>query len=213
VCGGTGFYIDALLGRITLPDVPANKKLREKLEKKTVAQLYAILQKMDPRRAKHIDKHNPVRLVRAIEIAKVIGKVPNTITPYDRDMLSCVRWIGLKPNNAILRKKIHARLILRMRQGMIKEAKQLHAQGLLFKRMEQLGLEYRYLAHLLQKRTTKSQMLIELERDIWRYARRQMTYWRRNKDIAWFSSAKEVMSSHIIGDRKTHDGKNSRRNI
>ena len=76
ICGGTGFYIDALLGRMPLPNVPPNPALRARLEKKSASQLFAMLQKIDSRRAKNIDRHNPVRLVRAIEIAKALGKVP-----------------------------------------------------------------------------------------------------------------------------------------
>ncbi|MBI5456929.1 tRNA (adenosine(37)-N6)-dimethylallyltransferase MiaA [Candidatus Kaiserbacteria bacterium] len=194
ICGGTGFYIDALLGRISLPDVPANSKLRARLEKKSASQLYAMLKKMDPRRAKNIDRKNPVRLVRAIEIAKALGKVP--LPSIDlRGRYSSI-WIGLKPDDKTLRKKIHARLLDRMRHGMVAEAKILRGQGLSYKRMDQLGLEYRYLSRFLQNNISKDDMLRDLERDIWHYARRQMTYWRKNGEIEWFSGAKEVYSRH-----------------
>lgn len=182
ICGGTGFYIDALLGRISLPEVPVNKKLRSRLEKKTAVELFAILKKLDSRRAREIDPHNPVRLVRAIEIAKSLGKVPEYtgfVNPY------IVEWIGLKPDDVTLRKKIHRRLLARMKSGMVREAQCLHKQGLSFKRMESLGLEYRWLARLLQNKIDKKTMLGELEKDIWHYARRQLTYWRRNREIRW----------------------------
>src|SRR3989344_3885695 len=65
IAGGTGFYIDALVGKIALPNVPPNKKLRAQLEKKTAKQLFTMLKKRDPRRAKSIDPHNKRRLVRA----------------------------------------------------------------------------------------------------------------------------------------------------
>ena len=76
IVGGTGFYIDAALGTIVLPEVPPNQKLRKELTKKTSGQLFTMLQKLDPSRAKAIDRQNPVRLIRAIEIAKVLGHVP-----------------------------------------------------------------------------------------------------------------------------------------
>jgi tRNA dimethylallyltransferase len=192
ICGGTGFYIDALLGRLALPNVPANPKLRAQLEKKTAPQLYTILKRLDARRAKTIDRHNPVRLVRAIEIAKALGKVPvHKLTPSAYD----VTWIGIKPDNEILRTKIHARLLARMKQGMVQEVRQLHARGLSWSRMEQLGLEYRWLARLLQKKISKDDMLRGLETDIWHYAKRQMTYWRKNKDIRWFGVSRDVFKS------------------
>ncbi|TSC86512.1 MAG: tRNA isopentenyltransferase (miaA) [Parcubacteria group bacterium Gr01-1014_8] len=188
VCGGTGFYIDALLGRISLPNVPADPALRSKLAKKSASQLYAMLKIMDPKRALSIDKHNPVRLVRAIEIAKKLGKVPAArIKPLPYD----IEWIGLNPGNTVLRAKIHKRLLARMKQGMITEVKRLHSQGVSWKRMHELGLEYRHLSQYLQGDVTKKQMAEELERDIWHYAKRQMTYWRRNTAIRWISVAKD----------------------
>lgn len=76
VVGGTGFYIDALLGTIPLPDVAPNPKLRKTLSGKELAWLQARLKRLDPARAKTIDMKNPVRLIRAIEIATALGKVP-----------------------------------------------------------------------------------------------------------------------------------------
>ncbi|OGG60794.1 tRNA (adenosine(37)-N6)-dimethylallyltransferase MiaA [Candidatus Kaiserbacteria bacterium RIFCSPHIGHO2_01_FULL_56_24] len=182
ICGGTGFYIDALLGRVVLPDVPANPKLRAQLQKKSAAELFAMLKKIDPRRAKDIDSKNPVRLVRAIEIVKALGKVP-AVKP--KPLPYAIEWIGIKPDDKTLRARIHKRLLQRMKQGMVQEARRLHKAGLSYKRMHVLGLEYRYLALYLQKKITKPQLLDKIEQGNWHYAKRQMTYWRRNKDIKW----------------------------
>lgn len=184
ICGGTGFYIDVLLGRITLPNVPPNPKLRQQLAKKSTSQLFTMLKKLDPRRAKNIDANNPVRLVRAIEIALKLGKVP-LISRLHLDMLYDAEWVGIKPSDRLLRANIHRRLLQRMKQGMIAEARTLHKQGLSYKRMHELGLEYRYLALLLQNKIMKKEMPTQLENGIWDYARRQMRYWKRNKEIVW----------------------------
>jgi len=184
ICGGTGFCIDALLGRVPLPNVPPNRVLRAKLAKKSAEELFAMLQKLDPRRAKNIDAKNPVRLVRAIEIAKTLGKVP---VAKPKPLPYTVEWIGLNPGDATLRKRIQKRLYARMDAGMVREAKKLHAGGLSYKRMQELGLEYRYLALYLQKKISKKVMLEELEKRIWDYAGRQMTYWKRNTEIKWIS--------------------------
>jgi tRNA dimethylallyltransferase len=184
VCGGTGFYIDALLGRIALPAVPPNPKLRAQLSQKTTAQLFSILKKLDPRRAKDIDAKNPVRLIRAIEIAKALGKVP---AAKPEPLPYAIEWIGIKPDEKKLRAKIHKRLHDRMKSGMLREAQKLHNAGLSYKRMDQLGLEYRYLALLMQKKITKAEMLEKLENEIWQYAKRQMTYFKRNEEIGWKS--------------------------
>jgi tRNA dimethylallyltransferase len=182
VCGGSGFYIDALLGRIVLADVAANPKLRAVLEKKTTAQLFALLKKQDPRRAKAIDPHNKRRLVRALEIAVQLGKNPRPTKRKQYEML----WIGLQPTSAELRERINKRLSVRLKHGMIAEAKRLHARGLSYKRMEELGLEYRSLARFLQCKITRAELEIELQHAIWQYAKRQITYWRRNTEINWF---------------------------
>ena len=185
ICGGTGFYIDALLGRISLPDAPRNEKLRTRLAKKSAPELYRLLARKDPRRAASIDRHNPVRLIRALEIAATLGHVPPSTQATARHITDYVEWIGIERTQDELRSRIHARLLARMRSGMLAEAKRLHARGLSYRRMEELGLEYRYLARLLRGTVTKAQFLQELEAEILRYAKRQRTYWRRHKLIRW----------------------------
>ncbi len=183
ICGGTGFYIDIALGRMTAPAVPPNPKLRVKLGKKTAVQLFAMLERLDPRRAKSIDPKNAHRLIRAIEIAKSLGSVPRASrgSPYE------TLWIGLTLPHEELRKKISRRLRARLAQGMVAEAKRLHARGLSWKRMEALGLEYRSLAHYLQKKISREEFVRTLERDICRYAKRQMTWFKKNRDVHWIT--------------------------
>jgi len=185
VAGGTGFYIDALVGRIALPNVPPNTKLRAQLEKKSVKQLFALLRRKDPRRAKNIEPQHKRRIIRALEIAASIGKSP---TARSYLAVGNILWIGIAPPMKELEKKIAVRLFARIRQGMAAEAKRLHVGGLSYKRMEELGLEYRSLAHLLQGAITREQMTGELNRAIRKYAIRQMRYWKRNKDIRWFKT-------------------------
>ena len=186
VVGGTGFYIDALVGRIALPDVAPNKKLRTRLAKKTAAQLFSMLKKRNPKRAAMLstqsERNNKVRLIRALEIAAILGRVPHGKVRPCRDLL----WLGVLPSDAQLRKNITIRLFARIREGMIQEAKRLHKSGLSYKRMNELGLEYRSLARLLQKKITRLQLEQEVISDNWRYARKQLGYWKRNKDIVWF---------------------------
>ena len=207
VAGGTGFYIDALVGRIALPNVPVNRTLRSRLEKKTARQLFSMLKKRDPRRAKTIDSHNKRRLVRALEIASALDRVPshNTEDHSAKDgPCNDLLWVGISPPMSELDKNISMRLSARLRQGfggqarlgrakngqsrgMVAEARRLHARGLSYKRMESLGLEYRWLARLLQKKISRSEFEDMLARDIRRYAKRQITYWKRNKEIKWFN--------------------------
>lgn len=175
ICGGTGFYIDALLYGSEFPKVKANPQLRKELNKKTSQELFAILKKKDSQRAKTIDPHNKVRLIRALEIIESLGKVPvaKKNTKYN------IEWIYLDFPDEILKKRIHVRLLKRIKQGMIHEAKKLHSQGLSFSRMEKLGLEYKYLALLLQKKISKKEFLEQLESAIWHYAKRQRTWFKK----------------------------------
>ena len=187
VVGGTGLYIDMLLGRMAYPNVPPNAALRERLEQRTTKQLFAQLQKLDTHRAATIEPGHKRRLIRAIEIAKVVGKSPLPRPEQKYDVL----WLGLNPKN--LQKNIRIRLFARIRAGMIREAKKLHEGGLSYKRMEELGLEYRYLALLLQKKLTKQEFEVQLERAIRQYAKRQARWFRRNKDIRWVSGNTEAL--------------------
>lgn len=184
ICGGTGLYVDTVLLGLSLPEVPPNEKLRTQLEKKSPTQLFAMLQKLDPRRAATIEKDNPRRLIRAIEIAKAIGKVPekNVESKYN------VVWIGLRPDEETLKQNIHKRLLKRMKQGMVAEVQTLHRKGLSWKRMEEFGLEYRYLAQYLQKKISHEDMLRLIEQESWHYAQKQWRWFKRNKEIQWFET-------------------------
>lgn len=196
VCGGTGFYIQALVDGIILPEVPPNKKLRTQLEKKSVAELFTMLKKLDPRRSKEIDRKNPRRLIRAIEIAKYLGKVPylEARLPSNTDILQ----IGIDMPDEMLKERIGKRLKTRIKKGMIREAIRLNRQGLSWKRMEGLGLEYRYMARYLQGKISKEEMVIQLAHEIWQYAKRQRTWFKKDKRIVWFIPQKRKKIGRLV---------------
>jgi tRNA dimethylallyltransferase len=181
IVGGTGFYIDAVVDGIVLPEVEPNKKLRATLEKKSAQQLFSMLKKLDPVRAKTIDQSNPVRLIRAIEIASALGSVPKVKIEQKYDVLK----IGLALPDEVLKVNIQTRLAARMKKGMLKEIQKLHTDGLSWKRLEALGLEYRYGALHLQGKITKQEMIEKLNTEICHYAKRQKTWFKRDKDIIW----------------------------
>lgn len=189
LAGGTGFYVDALLGRISLPEVKPDPKLRARFQSKSAAQLYALLKRRDPKRARAMgspsERNNKVRLIRALEIAQHSGKVrprhDTEVRPRGKTL-----WIGIKPAQKELEDRIRTRLKARIRQGLIAEGRRLHAQGLSYKRMGELGLEYRALARLLQNKISRKEFEEELYRDIRRYAKKQLGYWKRNKGVRWY---------------------------
>jgi tRNA dimethylallyltransferase len=197
VVGGTGFYIDALVGKASLPEVPPNFQLRKKLEKKTVEELFTMLKKKDPTRAETIDRLNKVRLIRALEIASALGKVPPLREVSAEQAQYDFIWIGIRPEKGMLEEKILKRLGARM-PGMIKEAKNLRANKLSYKRMEELGLEYRYLARLLQDKMDRKKFVDELYKEIKHYAKRQNTWFKRNKDITWYENARDAYAPTLL---------------
>jgi len=179
--GGTGFWIDAVVFDFKLPPVPPDPALRKTLEKKSAAELLSLLKRLDPKRARAIEQKNPRRLIRAIEIAKTLGRIPKLKKRSRYRTL----WISPASTRETLQRHIRIRLRSRLHAGLIEEAKRLHRQGLPWRRFYELGLEYRFLADLLRGKLTKKEFLIGLPRAINNYARRQMTWWKRNKKINW----------------------------
>lgn len=182
ICGGTAHWVDAVVNQQKFPAVKPNPMLRKKLEKLSAEKLFTKLAKLDARRAAKIDRHNKRRLVRALEIIDATGKaVPQVIehSPYQ------ATWLGIKTNPDELRKKIGERLNKRIRQGLLKEVKGLRDYGLSWQRLWNLGLEYRWCAEYLKGALSKEEALEKLETEINKYAKRQMTWWKRNKKIEW----------------------------
>ena len=189
--GGTGFYIQAVVDNTNIPQVPPSRTLREKLEKKSIEELYSLLKKLDSRRAKTIDAKNKRRVIRALEIIYTTGgTVPplrQAESPYD------VLFLGITYDKEILRERIATRLLNRFATGMIGEIKRLHEQDKVsWKRLEELGLEYRWIARYLQGKITEDIMKERLQKDIEHFAKRQMTWFKRNKHIHWIRSKQEA---------------------
>lgn len=185
--GGTGFYIQSIVDGIIIPEVPPNPELRSRLEKMSVAELQNILKKKDPERFAEIDAKNPARLVRAIEIAEALGKIPKL---KSEPKYNCIQ-IGLTLPHDELSQKIQARLMKRIKKGMVKEVQKLHAGGLSWKRLESFGLEYRYVAHFLQKKISRAEMIEQIQIKSLQFAKRQMTWFKRDRRIMWFRPGDE----------------------
>jgi tRNA dimethylallyltransferase len=129
-----------------------------------------------------IDPKNRLRVIRSIEIAKALGKVPAIEKRNDYDVLT----IGLDTDDAILKERIYRRILARIKKGMIREAERVHESGVPWKRMRELGLEYGLLANLLQKKMTREQFVERLNYDIWHYVRRQRAWFKRDQRTKWF---------------------------
>lgn len=189
VCGGTGFYIRALVDGLIIPDAKPNPKLRKLLATKTTEELFGMLKIADPDRAATIDPKNPRRLVRALEIIDALGKVP---TLKKEPLPYPTLFIGIAKNQDILKKLVEVRLEKRIKMGMLTEIKRLHTQGVSWKRLESFGLEYRYGAFLLQKKIDKKTFMRELTKQIIDYSKRQITWFKPDERIHWITTSSEA---------------------
>ncbi|MBU4078253.1 tRNA (adenosine(37)-N6)-dimethylallyltransferase MiaA, partial [Patescibacteria group bacterium] len=112
--------------------------------------------------------------------------------PYD------VLMLGTKIDKSELKKRIEKRLKKRLEQGMIKEVEKLHQSGVSFKRLEEFGLEYRYIAYYLQGKINEQEMVEKLQKEIEHYAKRQMTWFKKDKRIIWIKNKKTALG--LIGE-------------
>ncbi len=190
LCGGTGFYIQAVVDGIIIPEVKPDWRLRKKLEEKNTDELFNLLKKVDAKRAKSIEPKNKRRLIRALEIViKTKKPVPPLIKkPPQFEIL----MIGIKRSQKELKKKIYQRLLKRLRGGMVLEVKKLRKSGISWKRLEEFGLEYRYISRYLQGKLNQQEMIEKLQKEIEHYAKRQMTWFKKDKQIYWIKNYRQI---------------------
>jgi tRNA dimethylallyltransferase len=176
IVGGAGFYIDTLINTDQLPQVPPNPTLRKSLGTRATKSLFVTLQRLDPRRAKTIDKQNKRRLIRAIEITKALGKVPKR----ENNSRYETKMIILKPSPVTLKKRISKRVDDMIRHGLVKEAKRISKQ-VTRKRFAEFGFEYAIALCYANKQITKEEMRAKLKTETWRYAKRQQRWFHNKK--------------------------------
>lgn len=191
--GGTGFWIQAAADNVDFPDITPNPALRRRLAKLPAAKLFAMLNKLDPKRARHIDRNNPYRLIRAIEIVRATKR---PVPPIRKKPLFRTLYLGITHPKKILHQRIDQRLATRFAQGMVAEVRRLRRNGISWKRLYDFGLEYRYISLYLQGKLEKREMFEQLKTAIYHYAKRQMTWFKRDRRIHWVTS--EAPATRLI---------------
>jgi len=185
LCGGTGMYIESVLKGYRLLKVPVNKSLRDNLERKTMDEMKNILEGYG-------DLHNITdisqrkRLMRAIEIAKHYSdhNIEEEEFPEINSLVA-----GIKFDRSSRRKRISDRLRDRLKGGIVEEVKSLIESGVSEETLIYYGLEYKFITWYLQGKISYDEMFSQLETSIHRFAKRQMTWFRRMEkngiDIKW----------------------------
>jgi tRNA dimethylallyltransferase len=187
--GGSPHYIQAVVDHLDIPHVPPQPELRAQLAAHRLSELVAQLQKLDPQSAATIDRNNPRRVIRALEVCLVTGRPYSqqraVAAPLYRSLLLGTAW----PRD-ILYRRIDARVDERMRQGMVEEVRSLLRQGVSHERLEALGLEYRYISRMVRGEFPgEDEMVQRLKYAIHDFTRRQLTWFRRDERIVWVENS------------------------
>lgn len=179
IVGGSGLYLQAVVDNYQLTSGKSDGRKRGAWEKLTAAKLFSLLAKKKPEfaaRLNNSDKNNARRLVRYLEIVEQGG--PDEMQRGDKEYDFLI--LGLDRPEKILRERIHQRLLDRLeKEGLVKEVKKLYESGLSWQRLDSFGLEYRFVSRHLRGLLKYDEMLEKLETAIYRFAKRQKTWFRR----------------------------------
>lgn len=198
--GGSPHYIQAVVDHLAIPQVPPQPELRAQLEVRPLTDLLTDLQERDPQSYAVIDRNNPRRVIRALEVCITTGQPFSQQRGVADPLYTCLE-IGIAWPRAVLYQRIDQRVDERMQQGMLQEVQNLLAQGVSYERLEALGLEYRFIARLLRGEfASEAQMLERLKYAIHDFTRRQLSWFRRDTRITWLEggSALEEQATQVI---------------
>jgi tRNA dimethylallyltransferase len=193
IVGGTGLYLWAYLEGFAFPISPADKELRSKLEQLDTPSLYFRLSTVDLQAAQKIHPHDKKRIIRALEVYELTGK---PITELQRRVPDSPHLsvgnhkpllIGINLPREGLYSRINLRVDSMIKKGLIEEVKGLLAKGYSADLFSFQALGYKEAIEHLNSKSTKQQMIEELKKRTRNFARRQMTWFRRFKNVSWFS--------------------------
>ncbi len=197
LCGGTGLYIEAVLGGYSLSPVPQNQKLRESLEGKSLDQLTQMLVQLKQKNGSNMHNRTDVdtaqRAIRAIEIEtyNIEHPTPERQMPPVDSLI-----IGINIDRELRREKITRRLKARLDEGMCDEIRSLIDGGVNPDDLIYYGLEYKFVTEYVVGKTSYEEMFRQLEIAIHQFAKRQMTWFRgmerRGYTIHWIDAAQSM---------------------
>ena len=186
--GGTGFYLRSVARGLAVDELPWDPQVRAAVEASLVAEglpaLVGELRRLAPTRAAEVDLHNPRRVVRAVEIARLRGDAP---LPQPRGYGRPVLWLGLSVEPPALRERIHARARAQFEAGLVEETRAL-ADRYTPTLPSFSGIGYAEALAVIEGRLTTEAAVAEDARRNVLFARRQATWFRREPDVLWLDA-------------------------
>ena len=196
VVGGTGLYIQALVDNFDIPKVEPNKRLREQLEKKKLSELVVMLEKIDPETAGKIDLKNPRRVLRALEVVKLSGESFFKQQTKSKPVYQVLQ-IGIDLPREELYNRINFRVDNQIGEGLIEETKKL-SKKYKWSLPSMSGIGYKQMGSYLRGEMTLNKAIEILKRDTRHYAKRQTTWFKRDKGIVWVKNTNLVLAEKVI---------------
>ncbi len=211
IAGGTGFYIQALLYDIDFTETDENNSIREELEQKArtegASALHAMLKEIDPESAEAIHENNVKRVIRAIEFYRQTGKKISDHNRQEREKSSPYQFLYyvIDLPRELLYSRIEQRVDQMIEQGLVEEVKALQAMGCTRDMVSMQGLGYKEILDYLNGQLTLDEAVYVLKRDTRHFAKRQLTWFRRERDVRWleletFAGSREKMLGAVLKD-------------
>ena len=200
IVGGTGLYVDSLIYEIEYPNIEFDEKYREKLEKeveeKGLEELYEKAKEVDVEATKKISKNDKKRILRILEIYHATGKnkTEQEIESRKKEVEFDYKVYALNWDREKLYERINKRVDIMIEQGLIEEVKNVYEKYNEFPTAMQ-GLGYKEVVEYLENKTTKEEMVEKIKQETRRYAKRQMTWFRKNKQTIWLNAEEEIQNN------------------
>lgn len=196
VTGGTGFYIQALLYDIDFTDQECDEAYRESLaqiaNEKGADVLHEMLREVDPKSAEAIHANNVKRVIRALEFYHLSGQRISEHNETEREKTSPYQfaYFVLTDDRAHLYERIEKRVDLMMEQGLLDEVKKLKAMGYHRDMVSMQGLGYKEILDALDGKITLDEAVLKIKKETRHFAKRQLTWFKRERDVIWFDKEK-----------------------
>lgn len=189
--GGTGLYISAVVDNFTIPRIPPHKKMRRSLEEKTNEQLMRLLEMLDPDAALAIDANNKRRIIRALEVTILSGE-PFSKQKKKGEQLFDILEIGIDVPRDKLYARIDARVDAMMEEGLLDEIHMLLRKKYHWDLPSMKGIGYQEFRPYIAGTASLEEAVNSLKKNTHKFARRQLTWFRRDKRIKWCANYDEA---------------------